>query len=87
MRPTIHNGPLPRMRRQPMKISVMLHQRRMVRMRRAVRASEIIELRKAVSVEQVFERGLGSEVETVWNGSAGKRWSRFRSLPFPSRTN
>jgi hypothetical protein len=78
MKPTIYHGPLPRMRRQPTKLSVMIHQRRQSRARRAERAQEISELRRDVNAESRFEHSLGRDVrESVWKGPAASEWRKI----------
>jgi hypothetical protein len=58
MKPGPYNTPLPRMRRQPIKLSVMLHQRRVAHSRRTERSVVLEKERRLLVEEQQFERTL-----------------------------
>lgn len=82
MRPTIYHKALPRMRRQPAKISVMIYQRRNARTFRSDRSVELAEYRRSLVAEMNFEKSLGEAVtKSVFGGKDDvKQWRK--SLPF-----
>ncbi|KAH8112251.1 hypothetical protein DFH11DRAFT_1706665 [Phellopilus nigrolimitatus] len=58
LRPTFFNGPLPRMKPQPVHISMMIRRRRLARERRGEKYAELVEHRDDIYRESTFEEAL-----------------------------
>lgn len=59
MRATLHNPPLPRLKPQPVRLGMMIHERIIARDRRAERRKELVEMNRDMALELAFWRRLG----------------------------
>lgn len=87
MKATIYNRPLPRMKRQPLGLSMMIAWRRRARARRVEQYSEMNDSLDDLRAERSFEEALtrtGARVQTVFAGVQNEgQWSAlflFRSV-------
>lgn len=64
LRPSQSNGPLPRLKPQPVHISGMIHKRRKARERRLERGAQIAEWRRDMRREAELELALANKVKT-----------------------
>ncbi|KLO15523.1 hypothetical protein SCHPADRAFT_824633 [Schizopora paradoxa] len=62
LRPSPYNGPLPRMRPQPEKVSAMIYKRKLAESRRSERLEQVLELREDIRAEKSFEIALTDNV-------------------------
>jgi hypothetical protein len=77
MKPTIYNGPLPRLKPQPDHISGMLHKRRVARSRRVERQRALFSQIQELKVEEKFENSLaakGAQIERCFSAPHPATW-------------
>lgn len=82
LRPTLFNKPLPRLKPQPLAITLMIAKRRSARERRMAKMDRLQEELNDLKVEGQFEDGLRNlvkgthEIQTVYGGECLAEWKR-----------
>lgn len=74
MRPTILNPPLPRLKPQPIKISMMMKKRLKLRAQRVERHRELMEINSAMKYEVGFWRSLGAGDRSGADAPDAEEW-------------
>ncbi|TFK39489.1 hypothetical protein BDQ12DRAFT_57975 [Crucibulum laeve] len=79
--PSLSNGPLPRMKPQPLNVTLMILDRRRAREKRIARQGRFKEMLRDLRIEREFEEGLqkmerlnGREMELVFGGANFWEW-------------
>ena len=82
MRPTLYNAPLPRMKPQPLAVTMMIAKRRRIGERRLEKISVLKEMLEDLESERLFEEGLERLVrgryrfQQVYGGKLFNEWGK-----------